>query len=159
VAGVSTSNIKAKELNGPLAGLACECGRWRRTNGSGSGDGKDSNKSRRASVTGNECLGIGRLIAVECQVGGRDNHEGGSQRGTSGGSEEGRHCQDGGWEEKSVLIHERLDNGGVGGFGTTPDLLLGKVMRAHSGSCCKRCTITLTRRGRRGDSDIDNIII
>jgi hypothetical protein len=64
----------------------------------------------------------------------------------------------GGREKKHVLINERLNDARVCGRGTTPELLpLGKMMRASSGNRCKRC-ITL-KRGRRGDSDINNSIL
>jgi hypothetical protein len=56
--------------------------------------------------------------------------------------------EQGGREEKRVLIHERLHDGRVGGCGTTPELLPhGKVMRVSSGSRSKRCIITLRRVG------------
>jgi hypothetical protein len=37
---------------------------------------------------------------------------------------------EGGWKEKHILVHKRLDDGRVGRSGATPELLpLGKVMR------------------------------
>jgi hypothetical protein len=63
----------------------------------------------------------------------------------------------GGREEKHVLINHQLYDGGIGmGVTTTKLQPLGKVMRASSGSRCKRC-ITLIG-GRRQDSDINDSI-
>ena len=63
----------------------------------------------------------------------------------------------GGREEKHLLVDHQLDNGGVGrGVATTELQPLGKVMRASSGSRCKRC-ITLIG-GRSRDSDINDSI-
>jgi hypothetical protein len=63
----------------------------------------------------------------------------------------------GGREEEHLLVNHQLDDGGIGRGGTTMELLpLGEVMRASSGSRCKRC-ITLTR-GRRRDSDINDSV-
>jgi hypothetical protein len=63
-----------------------------------------------------------------------------------------------GREEEHILGDKGLDNGRVGRGGTTTELLpLSKVMRASSGSRCKRC-ITLIR-GRRRDSDINDSIV
>jgi hypothetical protein len=43
-------------------------------------------------------------------------------------------------KKKHVLIHERLNDERVGGCGITPELQsLGKMMRASSGTRCKRC--------------------
>jgi hypothetical protein len=63
----------------------------------------------------------------------------------------------GGGEEEHLLVNHRLDDGGIGRGVTTTELQpLGKVMRASSGSRCKRC-ITLIG-GRRRDSDINDSI-
>jgi hypothetical protein len=63
----------------------------------------------------------------------------------------------GGGEEKHVLVGHGLDDGGIGRGVTTTELQpLGKVMRASSRSCCKRC-ITLIG-GRRRDSDINDSV-
>jgi hypothetical protein len=63
----------------------------------------------------------------------------------------------GGGEEKHVLINHQLDDRGIGRGVTTTELQpLSKVVRASSGSRCKRC-ITLIG-GRRRDSDINDSI-
>jgi hypothetical protein len=55
------------------------------------------------------------------------------------------------------LIDHQLNDGGIGtGVTTTKLQPLGKVMRASSGSHCKRC-ITLIG-GRRRDSDISDSV-
>jgi hypothetical protein len=108
VAGVSTSDIKAKEQDGPLAGRASVVGGAVPTAGaaaaeSGIGGGKESEKSSRTSSAGNECLGIGRVTTMGISVkrGSGIMRVRASQRGS--GDLKGRQRQDGRARRRSMF--------------------------------------------------------
>jgi hypothetical protein len=65
VAGICTSDVKAKELDGPLAGGAGALGGAEAAAAERViGGGKESDKSSRANTAGNQGFGVGRKVAV-----------------------------------------------------------------------------------------------
>ena len=164
VAGIGTSNIKAKELDSPLAGGAGVVGGSIPTARAAAAEGvigswEEADKSSRASSAGNQGFGVGRKVAMGISVkrGARIIRVGAVKEAVSKGANTAEMVEGGG-KEKHILVNQRLDNGRVSrGRATTELLPLGKVMRASSGNRCKRC-ITLIR-GRRRDGHVNNSIV
>ena len=124
------------------------------------GSWEEADKSSRASSAGNQGFGIGRKVAmgiISVERGARIIRVGAVKEAVSKGADTAEMVKGGG-KEKHILVTQRLDDGRVSrGRATTELLPIGKVMRASSGSRCKRC-ITLIR-GRRRDGDVNNSIV
>jgi hypothetical protein len=119
----------------------------------GSGGGKESDKSSRASSAGNQGFGVGRKVAVGISVktgAGITIRVGAVNEAVVKGAHAAKMVE-GGRKKKHILVNKRLDDGRVGRGRATLELLpLSEVMRAGSANRCKRCI-----RGRRRDVHID----
>ena len=119
VAGIGTSNIKAKELDSPLAGGAGVVGGAIPTARAAAaegviGSGEEADKSSRASSAGNQSFGVGRKVAMGISVkrGARIIRVGAVKEAVRKGANTAEMVEGGG-KEKHILVNQRLDNGRV----------------------------------------------
>jgi hypothetical protein len=123
MAGICTSDVKAEELDGPLAGGAGVVGGSVPTAGAAAaecviGGGKESDKSSRASSAGYQGFGVGRKMAVGISVKrGAGIVRVGAVKETVGKGADTAKMVEGGRKEKHILVNERLDDGRVGRAG------------------------------------------
>ena len=119
VAGISTSNVKAKELDSPLAGGAGVVGGAIPTARAAAAEGvigswEEAEKSSRASGAGNQGFGVGRKVAMGIGVerGARIIRVGAVKEAVSKGADTAEMVEGGG-KKKHILVNQRLDNGRV----------------------------------------------